>query len=142
VYEFSQPPGSYVETCTSFYVFSGPRWLTEDKILDPYQIAPSFVHFPTLNVLAPSSLASTHCWQRAHVSVWRNSPSVASTGPIFEQDEIETFQNLTSRRDGRRRCLIMMHGNDARCRWMRGSGAMRMTVQREAKASASKRRKR
>ncbi len=27
-YKFSQPPGSYVETCTSFYVFSGPRWLT------------------------------------------------------------------------------------------------------------------
>ncbi len=27
-YEFSQPPGSYVETCTSFYLFSGPRWLT------------------------------------------------------------------------------------------------------------------
>ncbi len=27
-YEFSQPPRSYVETCTSFYVFSGPRWLT------------------------------------------------------------------------------------------------------------------
>ena len=27
-YEFSQPPGSYVETCTSFYILSGPRWLT------------------------------------------------------------------------------------------------------------------
>ncbi len=26
-YEFSQPPRSYVETCTSFYVFSGLRWL-------------------------------------------------------------------------------------------------------------------
>ena len=28
VYEFSQPPESYVETCTSFYVFPGPKWLT------------------------------------------------------------------------------------------------------------------
>ncbi len=28
-YEFSQPPGSYVETCTSFYIFSGPRWLAD-----------------------------------------------------------------------------------------------------------------
>jgi hypothetical protein len=27
-YEFSQPTGSNVETCTSFYVFSGFRWLT------------------------------------------------------------------------------------------------------------------
>jgi hypothetical protein len=27
-YEFSQPPEYYVETCTSFYVFSGLRWLT------------------------------------------------------------------------------------------------------------------
>ena len=25
-YEFSLPFGSYVETCTSFYVFSGPKW--------------------------------------------------------------------------------------------------------------------
>ena len=28
-YKFSLPPGLYVETCTSFYVFSGPRWLTD-----------------------------------------------------------------------------------------------------------------
>jgi hypothetical protein len=27
-YKFSQFPQSYVETCTSFYVFSGLRWLT------------------------------------------------------------------------------------------------------------------
>ena len=27
-YEFSQPPEYYIETCTSFYVFPGPRWLT------------------------------------------------------------------------------------------------------------------
>jgi hypothetical protein len=26
-YEFCLPLGSYVDTCTSFYVFSGPRWL-------------------------------------------------------------------------------------------------------------------
>jgi hypothetical protein len=25
-YEFSLPFGSYVKTCTSFYVFSGPKW--------------------------------------------------------------------------------------------------------------------
>ncbi len=28
MYKFSQPPESYIETCTSFYVFSGLRWLT------------------------------------------------------------------------------------------------------------------
>ncbi len=27
-YEFSQPPEYYIETCTSFYVCSGLRWLT------------------------------------------------------------------------------------------------------------------
>jgi hypothetical protein len=113
----------------------------QDKILDPYPIAPLFVHFPSLNAPAPAPVALTHCRQRAHVSVWRNSPSVASTGPIFERDEIETFENSTSRRDEHRRCSIMLHGNGARCGWMRGSGAMRMAVQQEAKAPASKRRK-
>ncbi len=28
LYEFSQPPGLNLETCTSFYVLSGPRWRT------------------------------------------------------------------------------------------------------------------
>ena len=112
-----------------------------DRILDPYQIAPSFVHFLSLNAPAPAPLALAHCRQWAHVSVWRNLPSVASTGPIFEQDEIETFENLTSWRDGRQYRSIKMHGNDARCWWMRGSGAMRMEVQQEAKALANKRQK-
>ena len=61
------------------------------RILDPYPIAPSFDHFPLLNAPAPAPLASTHCRQLAHVSVWSNSPHVASTGTIFELDEIETF---------------------------------------------------
>ena len=69
------------------------------RILDPRPIAPSFDHFPSMNAPAPAPLASTHCRQRAHVSVWRNSPSVASIGPIFAQDEIETFQKSTPRRE-------------------------------------------
>ncbi len=28
IYKFSQPPGSYVQTCTSFYIFSGPNRLS------------------------------------------------------------------------------------------------------------------
>jgi hypothetical protein len=36
-YEFSLPFGSYVETCTSFYVFSGPKWLSSRvEYLDTY----------------------------------------------------------------------------------------------------------
>ncbi len=65
-----------------------------DGKLDPRAITPpSFDCFPSMNAPAPTPLASTHCRQRAHVSVWRNSPSVASTGTIFELDEIETFEN-------------------------------------------------
>jgi hypothetical protein len=69
------------------------------RILDPYPIAPSFDHFLSLNAPAPAPLASTHCRQRANVSVWSNLPSVASTGAIFELDEIETFRESTPRRD-------------------------------------------
>ncbi len=69
------------------------------RILDPRPIAPSFDHFPLLNAPAPAPLASTHCRQRAHVSVWSNSPYVASTGTIFERDKIETFRESTPRRD-------------------------------------------
>ncbi len=64
-----------------------------DGKLDPCVIAPSFGRFPLMNAPAPAPLALTHCWQQAHVSVWRNSPSVTSTGTIFELDEIETFEN-------------------------------------------------
>ena len=85
------------------------------RILDPYPIAPSFDHFPSLNAPAPAPLASTHCRQRANVSVWSNLPSVASTGTIFELDEIETFQESTPRRDRRRRCSIKTRRNDRIC---------------------------
>jgi hypothetical protein len=64
-----------------------------DGKLDPRAIAPSFDRFPSMNAPAPTPLDSTHCRQQAHVSVWRNLPSVASTGTIFELDEIETFEN-------------------------------------------------
>ncbi len=54
-----------------------------DGKLDPRTIAPSFDRFPSMNAPAPAPLALTHCRQRAHVSVRRNSPSVASTGVPF-----------------------------------------------------------
>ena len=85
------------------------------RILDPYPIAPSFDHFPSLNAPAPAPLASTHCRQRANVSVWSNLPSVASTGTIFELDEIETFRESTPRRDRRWRCSIKTRRNDRIC---------------------------
>ena len=65
-----------------------------DGKLDPRPIAPSFDRFLSINAPTPAPLASTHCRQRAHFSVWRNLPSVASTGTIYELDEIETFQKI------------------------------------------------
>jgi len=85
------------------------------RMLDPYPIAPSFDHFPSLNAPAPAPLASTHRRQRVNVSVWSNLPSVASTGTIFELDEIETFRESMPRRDRRWRCSIKMHRNDRIC---------------------------
>ncbi len=72
------------------------------RLLDPHPIAPSFVHFPSLDTPAPTPLASAHCRIAVCVAVWCDSPSVASTGPIFKQRKIETFVTSLSRRDGRR----------------------------------------
>jgi hypothetical protein len=102
-YEFSLPFGLYVETCTSFYAFSGPKWSSSRVgILDTYQNTPSFVRFPSLDATAPTPLASTHCQLAVLVVVWRNSPSVASTGPIFIRSGNETFVTTASRRDSHR----------------------------------------
>ena len=70
--------------------------------MDTYQNTPSFVHFPSLDATAPTPLASRHCQLVVLVAVWRNSPSVASTGPIFIQSENETFVTAVSRRDSHR----------------------------------------
>ncbi len=99
-YEFSLPFGLYVETCTSFYAFSGPKWPSSRVgILDTNQNTPSFIRFPSLDVTNPAPLASTHCQLTVLAAVSRNSPSVASTGPIFIRSENETFVTTVSRRD-------------------------------------------
>jgi hypothetical protein len=61
-------------------------WL--DRLLGPYQITLLFVCFPLLDAPAPAPLASTHCRLAVCVAVWRNSPSVASTGPIFREAKL------------------------------------------------------
>ncbi len=86
-----------------------------DRLLDPYQITPSFVCFPSLDAPAPASLASAHSQQRAYVLVWCNSPSVASTDPIFKRQEIETFVISMSWHDGRWHCSIKTGRNDKKC---------------------------
>ena len=97
-YEFSLPFGLYVETCTSFYTFSGPKWPSSRVgILDTYQNTPWFVRFPSLDATAPAPLTSTHCQLAVLVAVWCNSPSVASTGLIFTRSENETFVTMASR---------------------------------------------
>ena len=70
--------------------------------MDTYQNSPSFVRFPSLDATTTTPLASTHCQLAMLVAVWRNSPSVASTGRIFIQSENETFGTTTSRRDSHR----------------------------------------
>jgi hypothetical protein len=102
-YEFSLPFGLYVETCTSLYAFSGPKWPSSRVgILDTYQNTPSFVRFPSLDATAPAPLASTHYQLVVLVAVRCNSPSVASIGPIFIWSENETFVTTASRRDSHR----------------------------------------
>ena len=84
-------------------------------MLDTYQNTPSFVRFPSLDATAPAPLASTHCRLAVRDAVWRNSPSVASTGPIFRRSENETVVTTASQRDGRRHCSIKMRRIDRLC---------------------------
>ncbi len=86
-----------------------------DRILDPYQITPLFVCFPSLVAPGPAPLASAHYRLAVYVAVWRNLPSVASTGPIFRQRKIFTFVTTASRHDGRQRCSIKTHRNYRKC---------------------------
>jgi hypothetical protein len=83
--------------------------------LDPYPTAPLFVPYPSSDAPAPAPLASTHCRLVVRVAVWRNLPSVASTGPIFRQSKIVTFVATASWCNGRRRCLIEMRRNVRKC---------------------------
>jgi hypothetical protein len=83
--------------------------------LDPYPTTPLFVPFPSSDAPTPAPLASTQCRLAVCVAVWRNSLSVASTGPIFRQSEIVTFLTAASWHDGRRRCSIKTCRNDRKC---------------------------
>ncbi len=71
------------------------------RLLDPYRTAPSFVRLPSSDAPALAPLPSTHHWQRVDVSVWRDSPGEASTGPIFKGREIVNFVTLMFGRDQR-----------------------------------------
>ncbi len=83
-------------------------------LLDPYPIAPSFVHFPSLDALAPAPLTLIHYRQWVYILVWHDSPSVASTGPIFKRCKIETFVTSSSWRDESRHCSIETRSNDGK----------------------------
>ena len=83
--------------------------------MDPYRITPSFNCFLSMDDPAPTPLASTHCRLAVRDAVWRNSPSVASTGPIFRRSEIVTFVTTASRCNGRWRCSIKLCRNDRIC---------------------------
>jgi len=69
----------------------------------------------SLVCLLGPTLALTHCRLAVRDAVWRNSPSVASTGPIFRRSEIVTFVTTASRRDGHPRCSIKLCRNDRIC---------------------------
>ena len=77
MYEFSLPLGSYVYTCTNFYVFSGPRWLASwIGCWTPIKLPHHRSCFPSLDAPAPAPLVSTHCRLAVHDAVWCNLPSV------------------------------------------------------------------
>jgi hypothetical protein len=84
------------------------------RLLDPYQNAPSFVRFPSSNAPTPAPLPLTHHWQRVHILVWRDLPSVASTGPIFKRHEIVNFVTSMSGRDRRPHNLLKTCSNDTK----------------------------
>ena len=95
--------GGGVLTSTSFHAFSGPKWPSSRVgILDTYQNTVLFVRFPSLDATASTPLASTHCQLAVLDTVWRNLPSVASTGLIFIRSENEAFVTTASRRDSHR----------------------------------------
>ncbi len=84
-YKFSQPPESYVEICTSFYLFQDQMTDQLGRLLDPYPTASLFVHFPSSYAPAPVPLPLTHLWQRYFVLVWCNLPGEPSTRSIIKQ---------------------------------------------------------
>ncbi len=101
-YEFSLPFGSYVQTCTSFYVFFRTQKAERlGRLLDPYPTAPSFAPFPSSDAPSPAPLASTHCRLAVCVAVWRNSPFVTSIGLISGGHKIVTFVTKAFGRDRR-----------------------------------------
>ncbi len=83
--------------------------------MDPYPTAPLLVPFPSSDAPAPAPFASTHCRLAVCVAVWCNSPSVASTSPIFRRSKIVTFVATASWHNGRRRFSIKMRKNDRKC---------------------------
>ncbi len=117
-YNFSQPPESYVETCTSFYVISGIRWLT--CCVGYWTPTQSHRHLSASCCWTPpppAPLPSTHHWQRVHLLVWCNLPSLASTVPIFKQRKIVNFIVSTYGRDWRPHKSIKTRSNDMKILW-------------------------
>jgi hypothetical protein len=84
------------------------------RLLDPYPTTLLFFCFLLLDAPAPAPLPSTHHRQRVYVLVWCNSPSVASTGPIFKRHEIVNFKMSMSGHDQHPHKLIKTCGNDTK----------------------------
>ena len=63
-----------------------------------YTIAPTIISFSLLDALTPAPAALTHYWLATRIVFWSEPPSVASTGSILKQLQIETFiASLSSR---------------------------------------------
>ncbi len=84
------------------------------RLLDPYPIALLFVCFLSLDTPPLAPLPPTHHRQQLHVLVWCDSPSVASTGPIFKCREIVNFVTSMFSCNQRPHKLIKTHRNDTK----------------------------
>ncbi len=116
VYKFSLPFGSYIETCTSFYVFSRPTWLAD------------WIGYWT-PIKLPRCLSASHCWtppplhhslstlsaMSVHLGLAQICPLWQALVPFLNDAKFETFVTLMSWHDGRRHCLIKMRRNDRKC---------------------------
>ena len=108
VYFFSNSFAEKVIKCLNLRMTVCPDWVSPPPkswarvlfklVLLTLHIAPTIISFSLLDALTPAPAALTHYWLATRIVFWSEPPSVASTGSILKQLQIETFiASLSSR---------------------------------------------